>query len=686
MVDILHVSLHQAPRAGDALRSNLFNASASVVGTSGNDFIHVAGDAHTAPGYNPIAGATNGDDVIDPGAGTDIVYAGAGNDRIDLGSNLTASDSIDGENGNDTVTLTGTYNITLGAKTLSDVETLLATAGYNYSVTIAEQTVAAGAVFTVDGTALGTQNRLAFNGISDTDGIVNVLGGSGSDNLTAGASLSATLDGGAGDDTLWFYTSNPQGHYRLLGGAGDDRLMGGDGTNQLSGGAGDDWIETDLSQPTGNGVSSVAGGGGDDVLDLEGTIRKISGGSGVDTVQLGGCTLAMPVFSAASTGIEKFDRYGASSYGDNHDNVMDFSGFVMLTNASIDAAGGNDTLIGNDKSDDEFWGGAGDDVLQGLGGNDYLVSGGGHNQLSGGDGNDHLLVEQPIPGTPYPAESDTMNGDAGNDTITLRGGPGDFVVQGGTGNDLIEVLGATLRPGSIDGGTGTDTMNLQGAVLDFAHFTVASFVGIERFADFGQSAVGTDGANELDFSGFRNLPTGISLDGAGGDDILTGTTQNDGLSGSAGNDTLNGGGGDDGLLGGAGTDLMNGGPGNDGFYFSKASDSTGSHYDTIVGFDGLQDRLGVPVQVSALDPTVAHGVLSATTFDHDLAAAIGAQQLAANAAENLHDAVFFKPDHGSLAGSTFLVVDVNGVAGYQAGQDLVIDLVTPKHIADVTFG
>ncbi len=36
--------------------------------------------------------------------------------------------------------------------------------------------------------------------------------------------------------------------------------------------------------------------------------------------------------------------------------------------------------------------------------------------------------------------------------------------------------------------------------------------------------------------------------------------------------------------------------------------------------------------------------------------------------------MIFTPDLGTLAGDHFLVVDANGVAGYQAGQDLVIEL------------
>ena len=44
------------------------------------------------------------------------------------------------------------------------------------------------------------------------------------------------------------------------------------------------------------------------------------------------------------------------------------------------------------------------------------------------------------------------------------------------------------------------------------------------------------------------------------------------------------------------------------------------------------------------------------------------------AALPLHDAVLFTPNAGGLAGHTFLIVDANGTAGYQAGADYVIDV------------
>ncbi|HUO97234.1 MAG TPA: bluetail domain-containing putative surface protein, partial [Rhizomicrobium sp.] len=51
-----------------------------------------------------------------------------------------------------------------------------------------------------------------------------------------------------------------------------------------------------------------------------------------------------------------------------------------------------------------------------------------------------------------------------------------------------------------------------------------------------------------------------------------------------------------------------------------------------------------------------------------------------------HHAVLFTPDAGALAGQQFLVIDTNGVAGYQAGADLVIRLVNPSNTGALGLG
>jgi hypothetical protein len=62
------------------------------------------------------------------------------------------------------------------------------------------------------------------------------------------------------------------------------------------------------------------------------------------------------------------------------------------------------------------------------------------------------------------------------------------------------------------------------------------------------------------------------------------------------------------------------------------------------------------------------GNLSTATFDTELHTILDAAHLHAG------DAVLVTANGGTLAGQTFLVVDMNGVAAYQANKDLVLHL------------
>src|SRR3569832_251665 len=117
---------------------------ATVNGTAGNDFIHVAGDGLVAPGgYTDNPGATNGNDAITPGTGSDYVYAGGGNDEIDLSAgDLTSADTINGGSGYDTLyllpTLYAATPLTLSASDLSNVshvESIIVPQRYHYALT-----------------------------------------------------------------------------------------------------------------------------------------------------------------------------------------------------------------------------------------------------------------------------------------------------------------------------------------------------------------------------------------------------------------------------------------------------------------------------------------------------------------------------------------------------------------------
>ena len=136
--------------------------------------------------------------------------------------------------------------------------------------------------------------------------------------------------------------------------------------------------------------------------------------------------------------------------------------------------------------------------------------------------------------------------------------------------------------------------------------------------------------------------------------------------GGAGDDRFFGGAGDDMVRGGGGADTLTGGGGNDRFVYLSASDSTGSACDTLADFDPAHDRIDLPGTVTGFDAAIQSGTLSTGSFSADLGAALSG--LGAG------HAVVYAPDAGDLAGKVFLIVDGNGVAGYQAGEDYVFAL------------
>jgi uncharacterized delta-60 repeat protein len=188
--------------------------------------------------------------------------------------------------------------------------------------------------------------RITTNGVARTERaagvtgiVVSGLGGSDKLEATSAVKLPLTLDGGAGNDTLF-------------GGSGNDTLTGGDGNDTLDGRAGADVMR---------------GGPGTDVADY--SLR----GSGVSvSLDAGG--------SANDGGTGEGD-----TVTDDVENVW--------------GGRANDTLRGS-PSNNRLTGGAGDDAIYGGGGRDTLLGGAGNDQLfardaesvpdtiDGGDGTD----------------------------------------------------------------------------------------------------------------------------------------------------------------------------------------------------------------------------------------------------------------------------------------------------------
>ena len=216
-------------------------------------------------------------------------------------------------------------------------------------------------------------------------------------------------------------------------------------------------------------------------------IDHFFGGAGTDLVELQydlGATPAPDIFVDLSTG----RLYWNNVFADE----------VLISIESVNSAGGNDTLLGNDF----------DNWLDGVGGNDSLVGGAGNDTLTDGYGND------------------TLYGGAGDDYFVDQVGTN--VLYGGEGNDTLSVFGSS---GIIDCGAGIDTIKLN-----------SGFGGVALNIDL---QAGLMGAQII--TSFENAI------GTLGDNLITGTARANLLDGSSGNDTLIGGAGNDTLIGGAGT-------------------------------------------------------------------------------------------------------------------------------------
>ena len=267
-------------------------------------------------------------------------------------------------------------------------------------------------------------------------------------------------------------------------------------------------------------------------------------------------------------------------------------------------------------------------------------------------------------------------------------------LAGGHGNDGF-FFGADnnlTASDRIDGGAGTDTIALRGdhSGANAIAFDPASFTGVEILT-FLSSHSNEYGGQILPV-GFdydvtladANLAPGASLDVIAGNLRSDETFRFDGraetngslrIISGAGDDILFGGSGGDTLYGGLGADRLEGGAGGDIYFYRSVAESTSTGYDSLVGFDALEDRIDVPGGGSRAVTHSATGSLSAASFDQDLAAGMDGVLGAGQAA-------LFTASSGSLAGHVFAVVDANGVAGYQPGEDFVFDMIDPVRPLD----
>lgn len=622
---------------GEADQINLLAGHDSSNGLDGNDTLNGGEGDDTLNGGND-------NDSLNGGNGTDSLLGGAGNDTVNGSDGL---DSFDGGAGSDVLSISVTDNATVFDFTNFNIN-----AGVNNTLRAGVvvknvEFLSINAGIGNDRMSLGLNGgQLSGNGGNDTlygsnstttDDIL--LGGDGQDVLFGRDGNDAFLQGGIGNDTINGGTGND-----VLSGNDDNDLLNGDEDNDLLHGAnGNDTLDGGGGNDTLNGsfgADLLIGRGGDDSASASDGLDSFNGGSGTDTLSISVTDNAVVFdFSAFSIkeGTVNTLRTGVTVVNVEHLSINAGSGDDRMSlgnnGGQLTGNGGNDTLYGgNGAAGDSLIGGAGHDLIYGRDGDDVTLQGGeGNDTINGGGGADSLSGH---------ADNDRLNGDDGADVLV--GSDGDDTLVGGDGADTMH------------GGFGNDTFYTDGTDTITDGGPSAGIDRVYSAADFSLAAL--PDFEHVNLKG----PAAFNATGNGSANELTGNSNPNVLSGGDGADTL---------IGGFGKDTLS--PGNDTHVDHIRADSPNHSSDTlrdlVKNFDANEDKFDLVVSV--VDVQTVSGSLSEGSFNQNLASILDGILVAGSA-------VVLDPNGGNLnqAGMVYLIVDGNGVAGYQPGGDYVFQL------------
>ena len=464
------------------------------------------------------------------------------------------------------------------------------------------------------------------------------------------------------DDTVWdredikantVFTGSP-GNNTITDSAQDDVIHGLGGNDYIKIGAGSD---------------TILYGMGDGSDTIEGTSNSLTDHDKLvltnltpDDVELSrtGDALVIKVKETGETVVDLYFFSGSSSLANWNNNAW---GIESISFANGETWGrdriqletpirGNDAANGLAGSglDDTLIGGAGDDSISSAAGNDTFI-------WAKGDGNE--FIDEWSDST---SEIDTLIlSDVSPGEVNLAYHGSILLITIMSTGEVIEIGSMfsgidSLAEDAAQHGWGIERIQFgNGAVWDRTTIfrkTGEQFIGKDGDFDedgmpftngsFGYRhllegpymptagdsvvALGGSGADVFDLEW---LETGHNyIDGAGGDDTLTGDeghdiifggTGNDALQGNGGHDVLDGGAGNDVLHGGAGLDRLTGYDGNDTIYGDAGKDYIFSGYgdDIIVGGTGddiIDDDFGSDTFIWAAGD--GHDRLVADNYDH----------------------------------------------------------------------
>jgi predicted lipoprotein with Yx(FWY)xxD motif len=516
----------------------------TLLGGEGNDTLDGNGGNDRAP-----MGAGDDTFVWDPGDGSDVVEGEAGADTMRFNGANVAEQVELSTNGNRlrlfrtqaniTMDTAGVERVDFNALGGADLVTVNDLTGTDVGTVNVDLASSLGGVagdgstdrVVVNGTAgndtidvSGNASGVAVSGLRTTVAIqhqeatdelaVNGLGGD--DHLSATAlaaqSISLTLDGGAGDDTI----AGSPGVELLLGGDGNDSLDGNGGNDRALLGAGDDVFVWDP-------------GDGSDVVEGE---------AGSDTMRFNGANIAEQVDLSANGNRLRFFRTQANI-------TMDTAGVERV---DFNALGGADAVVVGDLTGTDI-GTVNVDLASALGGAvgdgqaDHVIVEGTNGvdgihvnadasgvvvaglraavtirhqeatdalAVDGVDGNDDISAA----GLPAQAIALTLAGGPGDDEIfaglgddRLLGGDGNDTLDGSKGND-VALLGAgddsfAWDPGDgsdvVEGEEGDDSMLFIGANIAEKIDVSASGNRVRFVRDIGSVTMDTAGLERIDF-------------------------------------------------------------------------------------------------------------------------------------------------------------------------------------------
>lgn len=501
-------------RIGFTLAANVENLI--LAGTSGIDGVgnELANRIDGNRAANRIDGGQGNDTLLGKG-GMDTLIGGSGKDVLNGGDD---ADSLDGGRGADKMVGglgDDTFRVdSLGDQTIEEVDggkdTVYSSLSWSLAAHVDNLTLTGSA--DLQGTGNELDNRLEGN-----QGANVLFGGNGYDSIV----------GHAGDDTLL----GADGFDSLDGSEGNDSLDGGRGGDMMIGGLGDDtFVVDDITDST----FELSVGGLDTVyssitlqlapevenLFLTGTFTDING-YGNDSDNL--------LRDNSGENILDGGAGNDTILGGQHVSV--FSGDTLLGGLGDDSIQG-----GGSNAQDVLYGGAGNDTLRAAGngglygeeGNDWLVGGMGGgpkpraNYLWGGTGDDTLEA------------GGAMDGGDGNDLI--RGESSAFSVSGGLGDDTFTGSGGDPSLYRADLGAGDDFMD----VSIWSPAKVIAGDGADRVAVSSTGGLTVDGGNGNDWLDLGTGSGGkLAVSGGEGDDHINASGYGGVVSGDAGNDVIN---------------------------------------------------------------------------------------------------------------------------------------------------